>query len=185
MYTSKTLYFEKGGREHSQAALSAMKERAEAMDPAPEAIVVTSTTGDTALKAAQAFKGTGRRIIAVPFQKHLWAAYAGLNPEHRAACAELGVEFLPDEPRVPLVDEERPDIVNAWRVVSQGFKVALQAASMCVDTGLVEDGAVSAPELVPPAAMTTAPSSTRPVSTHMDAACSATLNPWLTTRHAL
>ncbi|HIJ72888.1 MAG TPA: hypothetical protein HPP83_02195 [Candidatus Hydrogenedentes bacterium] len=142
MYTSKTLYFEKGGREHSQAALSAMKERAEAMDPAPEAIVVTSTTGDTALKAAQAFKGTGRRIIAVPFQKHLWAAYAGLNPEHRAACAELGVEFLPDEPRVPLVDEERPDIVNAWRVVSQGFKVALQAASMCVDTGLVEDGAV-------------------------------------------
>ena len=58
-----------------------------------------------------------------------------------ADCRELGVEFLPDEPVVPLLDSEHPDITNAWRTVSQGFKVALQVASMCVDTGLLKPGA--------------------------------------------
>lgn len=142
MYESITLYFEKGGSGHSEALLNAMRERACAMDPRPEAVVVTSTTGETALKAARVFKGTGFRVIAAPFQKHLWGAYGGVDPKLRAACAELGVEFLPDEPRVPLLDEGRPDIVNAWRVVSQGFKVALQTASMCVDTGLLSKGAL-------------------------------------------
>ena len=142
MYRAEMVYFEKGGREHSEAVLAAMRERACAMEPRPAAIVVTSTTGETALKAAEFFNGTGFRVIAVPFQRHLWGRYRGPDPGLVAACAELGVEFLPDEPRIPLVDLERPDIVNAWRVVSQGFKVALQAASMCVDTGLIDDGAL-------------------------------------------
>jgi len=140
MYKSSTLYFEKGGREHSEDVLKAMEERACAMDPRPEAIVVTSTSGETALKAAEVFQGKGFRIIAAPFQKHLWDQFRGPAPELVAKCKELGVEFLPDQPAIPLVDEERPDIVGAWRVVSQGFKVALQVASMCVDTGLIEDG---------------------------------------------
>ena len=44
-------------------------------------------------------------------------------------------------PPVPMLSRDHPDIVNAWRTVGQGFKVALQVASMCVDTGLVITGA--------------------------------------------
>ncbi len=139
MKQSCTVYFEKGGPEHTQATLQAAKERQAELGT--EAIVVTSTTGKTALEAARIFAGTGTRIIAAPFQKHLWEKYRPLDPQMAAECRELGVEFLPDEPVVPLLDEDRPDIVNAWRTVSQGFKVALQVASMCVDTGLLKPAA--------------------------------------------
>lgn len=133
-----TVYFDKGGPEHTQATLQAAKERAVNLEP--KAVVVTSTSGKTALEASRIFTGTGIRIIAAPFQKHLWEKYSPLDSKPAAECRELGVEFLPDEPIVPLLDSERPDIVNAWRTVSQGFKVALQVASMCVDTGLLKPG---------------------------------------------
>ena len=133
-----TTYFDKGGPKHTRAALQASRERAAEL--APRAIVVTSSTGQTALEAARVFSGSENRIIAVPFQKHLWDDYTALDPRLQADCRKLAVEFLPDEPALPLLDSERPDIVNAWRMVSQGFKVALQVASMCVDTGLLEPG---------------------------------------------
>lgn len=139
MEAKPTLYFDQGGPEHSKATLQAAKERA--LDIKPEAVVVTSSTGKTALEAARILAGTGMRIIAAPFQKHLWEKYTSLDPQLAAKCRDSGVEFLPDEPIVPLLDTDRPDIVNAWRTVSQGFKVALQVASMCVDTGLLEAGA--------------------------------------------
>ena len=139
MRKAETTYFDKGGPEHTQATLQAAKDRA--TDLKPEAVIVTSTSGKTALEAAHIFAGTGSRIIAVPFQKHLWEKHSPPDSQLAAECRELGVEFLPDEPVVPLLDSERPDIVNAWRTVSQGFKVALQVASMCVDTGLLKPGA--------------------------------------------
>ena len=135
----ETAYFDKGGLEHTQSTLQAAKERTAEINL--EAVIVTSTSGKTALEAAHIFSGTGTRIIAVPFQKHLWEKHSPLDPQLAAECRKLGVEFLPDEPIVPLLDSERPDIVNAWRTVSQGFKVALQVASMCVDTGLLKPGA--------------------------------------------
>lgn len=139
MKKAETAYFDKGGPKNTQATLLAARQRALALKP--EAVIVTSTSGKTALAAARIFAGTGARIIAVPFQKHLWKKYGPPNSRLVKVCRELGVEFIPDEPIVPLLDREHPDMVNAWRTVSQGFKVALQAASMCVDTGLVKPGA--------------------------------------------
>ena len=139
MKKADTVYFDKGGPEHTQATLQVAKERASELKP--EALIVTSSSGKTALKAAHIFARTDVRIIVTPFQKHLWEKYTPLDPQLAAECRKLGVEFLPDEPVVPLLDLERPDIVNAWRTVSQGFKVALQVASMCVDTGLLKPGA--------------------------------------------
>lgn len=136
MKAKPTFYFDKGGPEHTHATLQAAKERA--IDLKPKAVIVTSTTGKTALEAAHIFAGTDIRIIAAPFQKHLWKKYSPLDPQLATECRKLGVEFLPDEPAVPMLDSERPDIVNAWRTVSQGFKVALQVASMCVETGLLK-----------------------------------------------
>lgn len=140
MRKAETVYFDNGGPEHTRAALQAAKKRA--AEVKPEAVIVTSTTGKTALEAARIFAGTGTRIIAAPFQKHLWEKFSPLDEQLAVKCRELGVEFLPDEPIVPLLDSERPDIVSAWRSMSQGFKVALQVASMCVDTGLLKPGAL-------------------------------------------
>lgn len=133
------LYFERGGAEHTGETVRAVRDRAD--DIQPEAVVVASTTGGTALDAARAFAGTGVRVIAVPFQKHLWDKYMGPDPEVVRECLSLGVEFLPDEPVVRILGTEHPDIADAWRTVSQGFKVAMQVASMCVDTGLLTPGA--------------------------------------------
>jgi hypothetical protein len=135
----ETACFDEGGPEHTQATLHAAKKRSVELNL--ETVIVTTTSGKTALEAAHIFAGSGSRIIAVPFQKHLWDKYTPLDPKLAAECRGLGVEFLPDNPVVPLLDDERPDIVKAWRTVSQGFKVALQVASMCVDTGLVQPGA--------------------------------------------
>jgi hypothetical protein len=139
MNTKPTLYFDHGGPQSTQAALEAAKTRA--LDIKPEAVIVTSSSGETALQAARIFEGTGIRIIGVPFQKHLWGRYRPLEPQYADPCRQLGVTFLPDEPALQLIDDLQPDIVNAWRIVSQGFKVALQVASMCVELGMLEPGA--------------------------------------------
>ena len=135
----KIVYFEKGSREHSEAALEAAKERA--LEIKPEAIIVTSTSCKTGVMAARIFAGTGFRIIVVPFQKDLaekndWR----LDPKLAEECKTLGAELLPEEPVCKLLDNDRPDIVKAWRTVSEGFKVAQQVATMCVDTGLIKAG---------------------------------------------
>ena len=140
MNVKPTVYFGDGGPQHSIATLRAAKERA--LELKPTAVIVTSSTGATALEAARIFEGTGIRLIGAPFQRHLWDRHRPLDPDIVTRCREFGVEFLPDEPRVPMLGEDRPDIVNAWRVVSQGFKVAVQMAAMCVDTGMIEAGAL-------------------------------------------
>lgn len=139
MKSVSTLYFEAGGSEHTRATLEAAKERALALNV--EAVVVTSSSGATALEAAKVFEGTGMRIIGVGFQKHLWDRHRALEAEYADPCREMGVEFLPDEPKLELPGALSSDVVNAWRCMSQGFKVALQVAAQCVDTGLLTEGA--------------------------------------------
>jgi len=137
---SETLYFDKGGPEHTGITLEVVKERA--LEIKPDAVIVASITGASALKAGQIFRGTGVRVVGVSLQKGVWDAKYGFLDENLAAQArEHGVEFLPDEPVVPIIDTEKPDIANAWRMLSQGFKVAIQVASMCVDTGMIAGGA--------------------------------------------
>jgi len=91
------IYFEKGNHKHSEDALEAARERA--LEIKPEAIIIASTSGKTGIMAAHIFKGTGFRIIAVPFQKdlaekHNWK----LDPMLAEECKILGVELLPEEP---------------------------------------------------------------------------------------
>lgn len=134
------LYFDKGGREHTDATLEAARQRA--LEIKPAAVVVASITGATAVKAGRLFEGTGQRVIGVSLQPGAWdPKYGALVEEFAVEARSFGVEFLPDEPPCRLVDYERPDVANAWRMVSQGFKVALQVASMCVDTGMIGDEA--------------------------------------------
>jgi len=140
MKEGKTVYFEKPGPQNTTAVMEAIREWIPQIQPA--AVIVTTTTGKTALEAARVLKDTGVRLIAVQFQKAVadkndWH----LDPALAEQCRAAGVEFLPEEPVCVLLDNEREDVVNAWRCLGQGFKVAAQVAVMCVDTGLIPEGA--------------------------------------------
>jgi uncharacterized protein len=138
MYNRQTLYFKNGGVEQTIPTLEAVINWLPIIKPA--AIIVSSTTGETALKAGEILKDQNIRIIAASFQKNLWTKWGAPDENFISKSRKLGVEFLPNEPIVSFLDSEYPDIVNAWRTISSGFKVALQVASMCVDTGMIKPG---------------------------------------------
>ena len=139
MISRTTVYFDEPGPANTTDTLELVREKAEGSGI--WTIIVASTSGRTALQAAEIFaEGTPCRIICVPFQKHVWDRHGGPVPEIAEKCIEKQVLFLPDEPKVEFIDEGHPDIVNTLRCFSQGLKVAVQIASMCVDAGLVEAG---------------------------------------------
>jgi uncharacterized protein len=139
MKTQNITYFENAGSHNTIDTLKAVKNRANSLKP--EAIIIASTTGATALKAAEILNTTEIDIIAVPFQKNLWSKWGSPKEEFAGKAKIMGVKFIPNKPEVVLIDRERADIVNAWRVLSTGCKVAIQCAAMAVDTGLVKEGA--------------------------------------------
>jgi len=138
--TNETVYFEIEGEVNISNTFESVKRALSRIKV--DAVIVASTTGETAVKAGEALQGKAIRIIGVPFQSNRQAKWGAPAPNNISRCKELGVELIPDEPQVKFIDSERPDIVNAWRVVSSGFKVALQCASMCVDTGMIKEGSL-------------------------------------------
>lgn len=142
MSDRKTVYFDKGGPDHTQATIEAAKRRAMELEPKPAAVIVASTSGKTGSAAARAFESTGVRVLVVPFQAGTEAGekHGVADRTLKEQCERLGGTFIPDTPAYVFLDTTHPDIVAAWRVVSQGFKVALQVAAICVDLDLVEAG---------------------------------------------
>jgi len=71
----KTVYFEHPGAETTETALSITRERARELGI--KKILVASTTGDTAVKAMDAFQGKRRykrRLKPLPYRKMTQAA---------------------------------------------------------------------------------------------------------------
>ncbi len=139
MNRESIFYFKKPDPQNTFAVIELIKRAA--LEINTEAVIITSTSGKTGLEAAKAVNGNGIRLIIVPFQKHIadkhdWHVNANLKMQ----CLEAGALFLPDEPYCMLLDDERNDLVRGWYSMGQGFKVALQVASMCVDTGLISEG---------------------------------------------
>lgn len=93
MLEKMTLYFEKGGERNSQAALEAAKTRA--LEIKPDAVIVTSSSGKTALLAAQVFEGTGIRIIGVPSRNICGAGIALWNRTMQIRASNLVWNFSP------------------------------------------------------------------------------------------
>ncbi len=137
MKTLETVYYEIEGSANTICTLEIVKNAIGRLQTST--VIVPSTTGATAVKAGEII-GQTARIIGVPFQSDRQAKWGAPTADNILKCRELGVELIPNEPKVIFIDAERPDIVNAWRTVSRGFKVALQCASMCVDTGLIKEG---------------------------------------------
>jgi uncharacterized protein len=161
----KVTYWEKPGKEHTEAtlriALEAAKERG------INTVIISSTTGYTALEALKVFKGSTIKLVIVT---------------HATGYRDKGLQMLPEETRTKLkeagsevvtctdvltgavsagIGRQRPEkteslesrlpwivpppniiVANTLRMFSQGVKVCAEIAMMAVDSNAVPSGSV-------------------------------------------
>ncbi len=139
------LYFSTPGPEHTQATLAASNRRAGELGISQ--VVVATTTGKTALMAAQAMPGCG--VIGVTLSRGLWEKYAGPEEAIVAEAETLGVSFLTcPHSLMGALDSaiaEKfggvPDnhlVSHVYYTWSQGTKVAVECMLMAADAGLLD-----------------------------------------------
>ena len=140
---AKIVYFEKIGRENTEATLSIAKKRADELGV--KTVLVASTVGDTAVRAADVFRGM--KVVAVTHptgfreldsqeftedNKKKFESKGGIILTTRAGFVGL-TRQAPGAP-----SNEFGDIVaNTLRMFSQGVKVVAEITVMAADAGLV------------------------------------------------
>lgn len=136
------VYFEKKGKQNTEKTLRLARIRAEELGIGQ--IVLASTHGYTALKAAEIFKGAGIEIIAVSistaFDREGWM----MSTEERQRIEQVGVRALTtihgldDGVAEGLCDESTPGRVVSYtlRLFSQGMKVDVEVSIMALEASL-------------------------------------------------
>ena len=141
-----TTYFEKGGPENTSQTLDAAKRRAKELGI--KDVVVASTHGGTALKAAEVFKNMKVNLVAVSicesFQKEGWA----MTKAEKKKLSDSGVKVLTS------IHALGDGVANAFTEKSggrsieevvretlyrfcQGMKVCVEVVLMAADAGLI------------------------------------------------
>ena len=146
MVERKVVLFEHGGPENTAETLEAVRERV--VELGIRDVVLATSTGETAVRALEALRDTGARIVAVTLSAGLWGSYVGPEPEKVAAAEAGGVRFLTATHTlmgnveaavrgkfggVPPVEL----IAHTYYTFSQGMKVAVEVALMAADGGLI------------------------------------------------
>jgi len=155
-----TVYFEKPGKENTgetlKVALEAAKERGIVT------VLISSTTGWTALEALKVFEGSGLNLIIVTHQTGYRQPGVQLMPsetceklEKAGAVVHTGTDILtggvevgmsrqrpprtkPQEGRLPYIVPPVSTIVaHTLRLFSQGVKVCVEIAMMAADAGII------------------------------------------------
>ena len=119
-------YYPVSGRENLDSTLSLSKKMAEELGI--DNVVIASTTGFTAKKAVEVFKGTGVKLTFVGTQRDRFPAalIAELKERGCNVCFSGEVKY------------EYPDLVKtAYRRFCQGMKVAVEIAMIAAQEGYV------------------------------------------------
>jgi len=159
----KVVYYSKPGKEHTEetlrVALGAARERG------IETVLVSSTTGYTAEKAAELFKGSELRLVVVTHQTGYREPGVQLFPEdlrerlikqgiHVVTCTDVLTGTVDvgmsrqRPPKTGQLDVRLPYILpptnvviaNTLRLFSQGVKVCAEIAMMAVDSNALPSG---------------------------------------------
>lgn len=155
-----TTYFKKPGKENTVETLELSMEAAK--ERGIETIIVSSTTGETALKALEMFRGSGLRLVVVTHQTGYRAPGVQLMPsETREKLEEAGVAVVTGTdvltggveigvakqmpPKEAALEARLPSIVppvstivaHTLRLFCQGVKVCVEIAMMAADAGAV------------------------------------------------
>ncbi len=137
----KIVYFEKPGKDNTEATLQLAAERAKARGI--KKIILASTRGDTARLAAGLWADSGIKMVVVPhqygfmagqrFPAELVAELAGQGHTVHFGTMLFHTENLygMDTPRI---------MANLLRTFCQGMKVCVELIFMAVDGGCVDTG---------------------------------------------
>ncbi|MFQ6131206.1 MAG: hypothetical protein ACE5R4_04155 [Armatimonadota bacterium] len=143
---TRALWFDEPGPANTAATLAAARERCEALGLRD--VVLASTTGKTAIAAAEAFAGSGANLVAVTLHAGLWEKYDPPDPDLVARAQSLGVKFhtathtllgnLGTAIREKYGGTPDADLVAyTYYTLSQGFKVAVEVVAMAADGNLI------------------------------------------------
>jgi uncharacterized protein len=146
---SSITYFDKPGKENTGQTFALARQRAGELGV--KTIVVASTTGSTAVMAADVFKGY--KVVAVTHtagfheantqefieeNRRLFEARGGIIHTTTHALGGIQRSLAPPGGGPPPPSQAIGDIVAmALRTFGQGMKVALEIAAMAADAGLV------------------------------------------------
>lgn len=146
MIERKLILFEKPGKECTAATLQAAADRAR--DLGLHQAVVATTTGRTALAAAEALAGHDVKVVGVHLTAGVWAKYASPDAKVVAEAEAKGVRFLTathtlmgnlENAVMQKFGGIHPGnlIAHTLYTFGQGVKVAVEVATMAADAGLV------------------------------------------------
>lgn len=148
MARREMILFDSPGPHNTEQTLLAARERA--LELGLKTVVLATTTGETALKALEAFEDADLRIVAVTLHAGLWGVYDPPDPDKVGAARQRGVEFLTATHtlmgnvgaavREKLGGAPESEIIGqTYYTFGQGMKVAVEVTVMAADAGLLED----------------------------------------------
>lgn len=147
MYEDKVIrYFDRPGAQNTDKTIEISKERAKDLNV--KHIIVATSSGETGIKVAEAFKGMNVQIIAVTLHAGRWKVYEAPDPEKIRRLKEMGVKVLTCTHALlgnveMAIREKFGGVMPAELIArtlyrfSQGMKVAIEIALMAADAGLI------------------------------------------------
>jgi len=143
MIKRETIYYEDGGAEHTEATLNAVLDAAKELGI--KTVIVASTSGDTGVKAAGLFKGSGVQLIVVGHQTGFPAAgVQQFRPENwerieaLGGVVSLGTDVLTNSIRQRL--GHSPMSIITQSLIAMKVKVNAEIVAKACDAGLVHPG---------------------------------------------
>jgi len=145
MVKREVLYFDESSPDNTEETIAAVKEVVDALKL--KYVIVATGTGSTGVKVAEAFKGTGVKVVVV-------TEYAGavdLVEKNLKKIRDLGGEVVTSMHSFLSVEESIPRlhpgytsgnmiVSDTLRRFSQGTKVTAEIAMMATDAGAVPEG---------------------------------------------
>jgi hypothetical protein len=140
----KVTYFEKTGKENTDAVLKLVREYVDKEDI--EDVVVASTTGETGVKASKLLKGCNV-VVVTHFSGFQEKGKSELQEEHNREILSNGAKIFTGTHALSSAERAiRKDfgtiqplelIANVLRLMGQGTKVCVEITLMAADAGLI------------------------------------------------
>jgi len=137
---SEITYFDKAGEDNTEATLRLARERLD--KGGIEAVLIASSTGKTALKAAEVFAGADAKVIIVG------EVLDGKQSPGADICGELakkGIDVIWGTTMGGMSKFTRNEsgnlVADTYKRISEGFKVVCEIVLMATTAGYVAEGA--------------------------------------------